>query len=123
MNAERILIAAECIGDAKWFLEKGASYASERVVFERPIGQNQGGQFPLRHVPADRYVSGLQQGSGPAKPSLVRLARRVHFFSTCALLVHREIKTGPNVCNLSYNPVHTLPLERVQFMLGRIRQL
>lgn len=47
MNAERILIAAECIGDAKWFLEKGASYASERVVFDRPIGQNQGIQFPL----------------------------------------------------------------------------
>lgn len=47
MNAERILIAAECIGDAKWFLEKGAAYASERVVFGRPIGQNQGVQFPL----------------------------------------------------------------------------
>jgi acyl-CoA dehydrogenase len=47
MNAERILIAAECIGDAKWFLEKGATYANERVVFGRPIGQNQGVQFPL----------------------------------------------------------------------------
>lgn len=47
MNAERILIAAECIGDAKWFLEKGSSYARERSVFGRPIGQNQGIQFPL----------------------------------------------------------------------------
>ena len=47
MNAERILIAAECIGDAKWFIEKGASYASERKVFDRPIGQNQGIQFPI----------------------------------------------------------------------------
>ena len=47
MNAERILIAAECIGDAKWFLEKGAAYASERVVFGNPIGKNQGVQFPL----------------------------------------------------------------------------
>ena len=47
MNAERILIAAECIGDAKWFLAKGAAYAKERVVFGRAIGVNQGVQFPL----------------------------------------------------------------------------
>jgi acyl-CoA dehydrogenase len=47
MNAERILIAAECIGDAKWFIRKAASYAAERVVFGRPIGQNQGVQFPI----------------------------------------------------------------------------
>jgi alkylation response protein AidB-like acyl-CoA dehydrogenase len=47
MNAERILIAAECIGDAKWFLEKAANYAKERVVFGAPIGKNQGVQFPL----------------------------------------------------------------------------
>jgi len=47
MNAERILIAAECIGDAKWFITKAASYAGERVVFGRPIGQNQGVQFPI----------------------------------------------------------------------------
>jgi len=47
MNAERILIAAECIGDAKWFTEKSSSYASERSVFGRPIGQNQGIQFPI----------------------------------------------------------------------------
>jgi alkylation response protein AidB-like acyl-CoA dehydrogenase len=47
MNAERILIAAECIGDAKWFIEKAVAYAKERVVFGRPIGQNQGVQFPI----------------------------------------------------------------------------
>jgi len=47
MNAERILIAAECIGDGHWFVEKAAAYASERVVFGRPIGQNQGVQFPI----------------------------------------------------------------------------
>ena len=47
MNAERILIAAECIGDAKWFIDKASSYARERVVFGRPIGQNQGVQFPI----------------------------------------------------------------------------
>jgi acyl-CoA dehydrogenase len=47
MNAERILIAAECIGDAKWFLAKASQYAKERTVFGRPIGQNQGVQFPI----------------------------------------------------------------------------
>ncbi|WP_029032265.1 acyl-CoA dehydrogenase family protein [Salinarimonas rosea] len=47
MNAERILIAAECIGDAKWFVETASAYARERVVFGRPIGQNQGVQFPI----------------------------------------------------------------------------
>jgi len=47
MNAERILIAAECVGDAKWFIAKATVYASERAVFGRPIGQNQGVQFPI----------------------------------------------------------------------------
>ena len=47
MNAERILIAAECIGDAKWFIDKSVSYANNRSVFGRPIGQNQGIQFPV----------------------------------------------------------------------------
>ena len=47
MNAERILISAECIGDAKWFIEKATAYAKERTVFGRPIGQNQGVQFPI----------------------------------------------------------------------------
>ncbi|MBP7651374.1 MAG: acyl-CoA/acyl-ACP dehydrogenase [Phenylobacterium sp.] len=47
MNAERILIAAECIGDAKFFIDKASAYASEREVFGRPIGQNQGVQFPI----------------------------------------------------------------------------
>jgi acyl-CoA dehydrogenase len=47
MNAERILIAAECIGDSKWFIDKASAYAKERAVFGRPIGQNQGVQFPI----------------------------------------------------------------------------
>jgi acyl-CoA dehydrogenase len=47
MNAERILIAAECIGDGYWFIERATRYAKERVVFDRPIGQNQGVQFPI----------------------------------------------------------------------------
>ena len=47
LNAERILIAAECIGDGYWFVEKASRYASERIVFDRPIAQNQGIQFPI----------------------------------------------------------------------------
>jgi hypothetical protein len=47
MNAERILIAAECIGDGRWFIRKATDYANERKVFGRPIGQNQGVQFPI----------------------------------------------------------------------------
>ncbi len=47
LNAERILIASECIGDGRWFLDQATRYANERVVFGRPIGQNQGVQFPL----------------------------------------------------------------------------
>jgi alkylation response protein AidB-like acyl-CoA dehydrogenase len=47
MNAERILIASECVGDGRWFVEKASAYASERQVFGRPIGANQGVQFPI----------------------------------------------------------------------------
>ena len=47
LNAERILIAAECIGDGFWFIERSTKYAKERIVFDRPIGQNQGIQFPI----------------------------------------------------------------------------
>ena len=47
LNAERILIAAECIGDGYWFVERARKYASERIVFDRPIGKNQGVQFPI----------------------------------------------------------------------------
>jgi len=47
LNAERILIAAECIGDGYWFIDRAKNYAKERVVFDRPIGQNQGVQFPI----------------------------------------------------------------------------
>ena len=75
MNAERILIAAECIGDAKWFIAKASAYAKEREVFGRPIGQNQGIQFPIAraysqmraaelmvHEAAVRYEAGRDCG-------------------------------------------------------------
>jgi acyl-CoA dehydrogenase len=59
MNAERILIAAECVGDAKWFIEKASSYARERQVFGRPIGQNQGIQFPIAKAYANMRAAEL----------------------------------------------------------------
>jgi acyl-CoA dehydrogenase len=59
MNAERILIAAECIGDAKWFIEKASNYAKERVLFGRPIGQNQGVQFPIARAYAQMRAAEL----------------------------------------------------------------
>jgi len=61
MNAERILIAAECIGDGRWFVDKAARYASERVVFQRPIGSNQGVQFPLARAHAALQAADLMR--------------------------------------------------------------
>jgi alkylation response protein AidB-like acyl-CoA dehydrogenase len=59
MNAERILIAAECVGDAKWFIEKASAYARDRQVFGRPIGQNQGVQFPIARAYANMRAADL----------------------------------------------------------------
>lgn len=59
MNAERILIAAECVGDAKWFIDKASTYARERHVFGRPIGQNQGIQFPIARAYANMRAAEL----------------------------------------------------------------
>jgi acyl-CoA dehydrogenase len=61
MNAERILIAAECIGDGYWFIDRARKYASERVVFERPIGQNQGVQFPIARAYANVRAADLMR--------------------------------------------------------------
>jgi acyl-CoA dehydrogenase len=59
MNAERILIAAECIGDSKWFIDKATAYAKERELFGRPIGQNQGVQFPIARAYAQMRAAEL----------------------------------------------------------------
>ena len=59
MNAERILIAAECVGDAKWFIDKATAYGKERVVFGRSIGQNQGVQFPIAKAYAQMRAAEL----------------------------------------------------------------
>jgi acyl-CoA dehydrogenase len=61
MNAERVLIAAECIGDGRWFVEKATAYASERVVFGRPIGANQGVQFPIAQAHAQIEAADLMR--------------------------------------------------------------
>ncbi|MGH9357780.1 MAG: acyl-CoA dehydrogenase family protein [Terriglobia bacterium] len=62
LNAERILIASECVGDGRWFLERACNYAKERVVFGRPIGQNQGIQFPLARAYANLEAASLMVG-------------------------------------------------------------
>ncbi len=67
MNAERLLIAAECIGDAKWFIEKATAYARERVLFGRPIGQNQGVQFPIARAYAQMRAADLLVQEGIRK--------------------------------------------------------
>jgi len=59
MNAERVLIAAECIGDGKWFIERATKYAKERQVFGRPIGANQGVQFPISRAYIDIEAADL----------------------------------------------------------------
>ncbi|MBS0474551.1 MAG: acyl-CoA/acyl-ACP dehydrogenase [Proteobacteria bacterium] len=59
MNAERILIAAECVGDAKWFIQKATDYAKDRNVFARPIGRNQGVQFPIARCYAQMRAAEL----------------------------------------------------------------
>jgi acyl-CoA dehydrogenase len=61
MNAERILIAAECIGDGYWFIERARTYSNERVVFDRPIGQNQGIQFPIARAYANVRAADLMR--------------------------------------------------------------
>lgn len=67
MNAERLLISAESIGDAKWFTERSVNYAKDRVVFGRPIGQNQGVAFPIARAYAQMRAAELLVGEGLAR--------------------------------------------------------
>lgn len=67
MNAERLLIAAECVGDAKWFIEKATAYAKDRQVFGRAIGQNQGIQFPIARAYANMRAAELMVQEGLRK--------------------------------------------------------
>ena len=76
MNAERILIAAECVGDAKWFIDRASAYAKERIVFDRPIGRNQGVQFPIAKAYANMRAAEL----------MMREAARLYESNTALLL-------------------------------------
>ena len=67
MNAERILIASECIGDARWFIGKAAAYARDRNVFDRPIGQNQGIQFPIAEAHVQTEAANLMVAEAARK--------------------------------------------------------
>ena len=82
MNAERILIAAECIGDGYWFIDKARAYSNERIVFDRPIGKNQGIQFPIARAYANvraadlmRYEAARLFDSGKAAGAEANLAK------------------------------------------------
>jgi acyl-CoA dehydrogenase len=66
-NAERILIAAECVGDGRWFIERAVEYASAREVFGRPIGANQGVQFPLARAHAAVSAADLMRREAAAR--------------------------------------------------------
>jgi acyl-CoA dehydrogenase len=66
LNAERVLIAAECIGDGYWFVDKARAYAGERVVFDRPIGMNQGIQFPIARSYVNIRAADLMRYSAAA---------------------------------------------------------
>ena len=66
LNAERILIAAECIGDGNWFVDRATQYAKDRVVFDRPIGQNQGVQFPIAEAYMEVEAANLMRWQAAA---------------------------------------------------------
>ena len=64
MNAERILISHESLGDARWFVDTASKYASERIVFDRPIGQNQAIQFPIARAYAEAQAADMMRAQG-----------------------------------------------------------
>ena len=79
LNAERILIAAECVGDGRWFVERAVRYANERVVFNRPIGKNQGVQFPIARAHVNVEAADLMRARAAerfARRAAVRGPRR-----------------------------------------------
>jgi acyl-CoA dehydrogenase len=83
-NAERVLIAAECIGDGYWFVDKARAYAGERVVFDRPIGMNQGVQFPIarsymnvRAADLMRYTAAALHDAGRPNGAEANMAKQL----------------------------------------------
>ena len=91
MNAERILIAAECIGDARWFIARATDYANERVVFGRPIGMNQGVQFPIARAYAQMRAAALMVDEAARRYESGQSARRKPIWRNCS----RPMPRGP----------------------------
>ena len=100
LNAERILIAAECIGDGYWFIERATHYANERVVFGRPIGQNQGIQFPI----AEAYM-GIEAANLMRYKAAARFDQKKHCGAEANMAKHLCAKASweaANVCLQTY---------------------
>jgi len=100
LNAERILIASECIGDGYWFIDRATSYARERVVFDRPIGQNQGIQFPI----AEAYM-GLEAANLMRYKAAALFDAKRHCGAEANMAKHLAAKSSweaANVCIQTY---------------------
>jgi len=100
LNAERILIAAECIGDGYWFVERATRYAKERVVFDRPIGQNQGVQFPIAECYMELEAANLMRYKAAAL-----FDRQQHCGAEANMAKHLAAKASweaANVCLQTY---------------------
>ena len=100
LNAERILIAAECIGDGYWFIEKASQYANERVVFDRPIGQNQGIQFPI----AESYME-IEAANLMRYKAAALFDKKLHCGAEANMAKHLAAKASweaANVCLQTY---------------------
>jgi acyl-CoA dehydrogenase len=100
LNAERILIAAECIGDGYWFMDKSVSYSKERVVFDRPIGQNQGIQFPI----AEAYME-IEAANLMRYKACALFDKKVHCGAEANMAKHLCAKASweaANVCIQTY---------------------
>jgi len=100
MNAERILIAAECIGDGYWFVDRAVSYSKDRVIFDRPIGQNQGIQFPIAEAYMELEAANLMRYDAAA-----RFDRHEHCGAQANMAKHLCAKASweaANVCLQTY---------------------
>ncbi len=124
MNAERILIAAECIGDAKWFIQKATAYAKERVVFGRPIGQNQGVQFPIARAYAQMRAAELMvREAALLYEAGARLRRRGQHGEAarrrCLLGCRRHVPADPRRLRLRRGVRHRAQVPRDQALSNR----
>jgi acyl-CoA dehydrogenase len=100
MNSERILVASECLGDGFWFIDRASRYASERVVFGRPIGQNQGVQFPIAQALAQLEAASLMRWKAAA---LFEAGEQPGFEANCAkLLCSQATWAAANACMDTY---------------------